>query len=43
MKQIQLKPTFYAQTEHMREALEKLDIEYTENDLPDATSGTAGL
>lgn len=33
----------YAQTEHMREALENLDIEYTENDLPDATSGTAGL
>lgn len=33
----------YAQTEHMREALEHLGIEYTENDLPDATSGTAGL
>jgi catechol 2,3-dioxygenase-like lactoylglutathione lyase family enzyme len=33
----------YAQTEHMREALEELGIDAEEYDLPDADSGTAGL
>jgi catechol 2,3-dioxygenase-like lactoylglutathione lyase family enzyme len=33
----------YAQVEHMREALDELDIDAEEYDLPDADSGTAGL
>ena len=33
----------YAQTEHMREALDELGIDADEYDLPDADSGTAGL
>ena len=33
----------YAQTEHMREALDELGIDAEEYDLPDADSGTAGL
>jgi catechol 2,3-dioxygenase-like lactoylglutathione lyase family enzyme len=33
----------YAETEHVRKALEELDIEVEEYDLPDADSGTAGL
>ena len=33
----------YAQTEHMREALDELGIDAEEYDLPDANSGTAGL
>ena len=33
----------FADTEHMRQALEELGIEVVENDLPEADSGTAGL
>ncbi len=33
----------YAQTEHMRQALDELGIDAEEYDLPDADSGTAGL
>ncbi|MXR51008.1 VOC family protein [Halovenus sp. WSH3] len=33
----------YAQTEHMRRALDELGIDAEEYDLPDADSGTAGL
>ena len=32
-----------AETEHMRAALEKLGIEVREYELPDATSGAAGM
>ena len=33
----------YAQTEHMRKALEELGIEVREYELPETTSGTAGM
>lgn len=33
----------YAEAEHLRQALENLDVEYTENELPDVESGVGGL
>lgn len=33
----------FAKTEHLQQALDDLDIEYEENDLPEAESGSAGL
>jgi catechol 2,3-dioxygenase-like lactoylglutathione lyase family enzyme len=33
----------YAETKHMRKALEELGLEVREYELPDATSGTAGM
>ena len=33
----------YAQTDHMRQALEELDIEVVPNDLPEAPSGVGGV
>ncbi len=33
----------YAEDHHLRQALEELDVEYTEHDLPDVRSGVGGL
>jgi hypothetical protein len=33
----------FAKTEHLQQALDDLEIEYVENDLPEAESGSAGL
>ncbi len=33
----------YAEDHHLRKALEELDVDYTENELPDVSSGVGGL